>query len=1165
MNLYEINCGIRRVDKILRRIPAKIILSMKLTVVLMLAVTLQISARTHAQQVTLSQKNVSLEQVFKSIQAQTGYGFFYEQGLLKSIPLVNVQVSKVSLKRALDACLEDLPLTYSIVGKTVVVKKKIEPLSKVFPKIETAPILQLLEIKGRVLNSDGEPLEGVSVILVGGKIGATTNYNGFFTINIAGATSGTLEFSRVGYQTKRVKVHNQTEINIVLEQDISGLDDLIVIGYGTSTVKDMTGSVSRLSATDMEGAPPQADIAAMLQGRAAGVNVMINNGAPGAAVAVQIRGTTSLTGNNQPLWVIDGIPQYNVNGSDIESVLKDFNVSDVESIDILKDASATAIYGSRAANGVILVTTKKGKVNMKPQIDISYNLGVQTQSDKYRMLSTEEFKKVTIDGLRNYFYSGSGTVPATGALAPFYDGTKVYTGMEVDYLSAPIESSPFFDANTDWWKELTQNALENKFDVSVRGGTPMSTYYMSVGLKDQAGIIKGSDQKILMIRMNFDTKVAEKLKVGTQINGSYTTTNNKNDMVSRIWAYRPDLPMYDEDGKPFDPGYNYENPLITLKNRNLSDRKGFNGLGFLEFTPLKNLLLRSSVATSFNISNTDRFQREGTVNSTHKGQANYTNSETSNFVFENTATYSKNFNKRHSLTTLVGFTMEKGVYKSVSVGVQNFPDQDVMTNLSSGTTPLKPTSTFTSNSLVSMFSRLNYKFQDRFLATFTYRMDGSSRFGPDKRWGNFPSGALAWLISNEKFAKNYLSFFNYLKLRVSGGISGSQVLGNNDWQPLFTATQYLEEPGITPSQMGNVDLQWEQTNSADVGIDYAILDSRLKGTIGTYLRDINNIIYMKGIPASSAFTSIRQNIASIRNTGIEFDFSYDLIRTKNTTFSVDFNIARNIAVCKEINGVDSVISLAAGTLNTMQLKEGEPIQQWIGYRWSGRYYQSMEEYNLLSTQNPLNGAKIWYQVSTTTIRPGDLRFEDVNGDGVVNNNDRVSLGTAQPKFFGGFGSSLRWKGFSLRANFSYSYGAKRYWYGNSQNWYVSGLTLRNFPAYVLDSWSEDNRDAIWPRMSFGQGSSNTFSDFWLSRADFVRLNLLNLSYRLPKRILPFNMLSSMDIAFSASNIFTITNYKGIDPQGNFNLSSGGIMGTGADFGTYPAMKSYNITLRASIK
>lgn len=1114
---------------------------------------MQAYADVKAQLVTLKFEKATLEQVFERINAQTGYDFLFTSSQLRRAGPVTIDVANAALADVLERIFDSQPLEYSIDNKSVVILPK---------KSESVEMWVLPQSVGRVIDSLGNPIRNVTVRVKGTPQVAITGEDGEYRLHQV-SQDAIVVFTCVGYQSRELKV-SQIRGSIQLHEVESQIEEILVnVGYGEIRAKDLTGSVSQITAADLEGAPPHADIASMLQGKSAGVNVMITSGAPGAAVAVQIRGTTSLTGNNQPLWVIDGIPQYNATGGDIATTLYDLNVADVESVDILKDASATAIYGSRAANGVIIVTTKKGKKDQPPSFDLSYNTGVQAQSDDFRMLNTEEFKEVILDAFRNYFYTrGAGVT--SGGIALVLDNSQIIPNVEVDYMSAPIFEDAFFDGQTNWWNEMTQNSAESKYDLSIRGGSENSNYFISAGIADHQGIIKGSDRTTVSGRLNFDTRIGDVLKLGVNVSGSSTNHNNKDVMVDRIWNFRPDFPMYDENGQIFDPGYNEENPLTSLRNRNLTKRNVLRPNAFLEYRPIKDLIIRSSISLSYNSSVTDRFNRAGTVYTNHNGQANMALNESSNWVFDNTATwyYDKN---DHSLTSLVGFSMERGMTTGFGVGIQNFPDQDIMTNLASGTTLMKPTSNYTTMALVSALSRLNYRYGNRYLATFTFRADGSSRFGPDKRWGYFPSGALAWVVTEESFLKGKNTALSYLKLRSSYGLSGSQVLGNHDWRTLYVAAPYYETPGFAPSQMGNANLRWEQTRSFDVGVDYGFFKDRLTGTIGYYERKTSDIIYSKSIPTSAAFATVKENIATIANRGYEFDINYAIVQNKNTRLAIGFNVAHNESKALDINGFNDELLIYSGSAQAMRIKVGEPLHQWFGFKWSGRYYQSMEEYNLLSVQNPTTGAKIWYQSNLNTVRPGDLRYDDVNGDSIVNNDDRVALGSAQPKFFGGFGPTLRWKNLSIQTQFTFSYGAKRYWYTNSANWYGLGLFLKNYPAYVLDSWKVDNRDAAWPRMAIGMGSSNTFSDFWLSRADFVRLNLIRFSYRIPTNALNVRHLANIEVAASASNLITWTNYNGIDPQGNFNLSNGGIAGTGSDFGTYPSAKSYNFSVRLTLR
>lgn len=1106
------------------------------------------TANAHSQGITMNKRGINLSELFKEIHQKYNYDFFYAEGVLDNSKRFDIAVTNATIDDVLKKTLTVNLLTYTI-NKNIVV-------------IKPGPAYQQNSIQGRVLDENKVPLAGATVLHLNSKSKTTTDRTGAFRlVNVP--LTGKLLISYIGYESMELPVAANMG-DVTLKNASADLQQVeINVGYGRRKAIDLTGSVTRVTEAELEGAPPHADIASMIQGKAAGVNVMVANGAPGAGVSVMIRGTTSLTGNSQPLWVVDGVPQYNVNGTDIGQVLYDYNINDIESVDILKDASATAIYGSRAANGVIIITTKSGKKFKKPQIDVAYNHGIQKQRDGFRTLTSEEFKQVIIDATRNY-YATTGS-KGTGGILTLLDESKIVTGTEVDYYSAPFLSTAFFDGQTNWWKELTQNAIERKLDVSLRGGSDASSYYVSVGVPQQEGIIKGSRRRGFSGRVNLDSRVSDNFTMGLMLNGSNSNIDNKDGMIAKIWDFRPDFPMYTADGKIFDPGYNEENPLTTLKNRDLSVRKGVNGSAFLQFTPAKAWTLRSAISINYNQTVTDRFTREGTAYSTHKGQANISQNESNNWAFENTARFAKLFNQVHDIDFLAGFSMERGTYKAFSVGVQNFPDQDIMTNLSSGTTPLKPTSTSTSTALVSAFTRANYKFKDRYLATFTFRADGSSRFGPDRRWGLFPSGALAWIITRESFMQHLnTDVFNLLKLRGSYGISGSQVLGNNDWRTTYAGAQFEEQPGFAPNQLGNANLRWEQTLTKEAALDYGFFKNKISGSFGVYDKETRDIIYNKNIPSSSAFISVKQNIATIRNKGIEFFIDYNVFRKRDMSMTFNFNIAHNTSTVTQINGVDKFIDLYGGNALAIRMQEGQPMGQWYGYKWSGRYYQSMEEYNLLSSQNPTTGAKIWYQNGQSNIRPGDLKFDDTNGDGIVNNDDKVPLGTFQPKYFGGFAANFRKGGLSLNMNFTYSTGALRYWYTNSANWYGVGLFMRNYPEYVLDSWSTNNRLSQWPRMAYGEGSSNNFSDFWLSKADYLRLSQVRVSYRFPDKWIQSKIKGGLDLAVSASNLFTLTNYNGIDPEGNFKLS-GGATGTGTDFGTYPSIRTFNLSIRYSLR
>ena len=1126
---------------------------MKLNIIIFLiSMSYQLSAYTiYGQKVSINRSNASIVEIFKDIRTQTGIDFLYSNNILDDTRKFSIECKNVSIEKVMEIISNKTDLQFvidsgviSVLGNNTVNE-------------------QPANLSGRIYDNKGNPVGGVSIRVKNSNFTTTSNEQGRFTIPNRSDYKEII-VSHLNYVTQEIPLSKGINNIVLLEKDNSIEEVVLNVGYGVVKQADLTGSVSQIAAKDLEGFAPHQDIASMIQGKAAGVNVQVASGAPGSDVSVNIRGTTSLTGNSQPLWVIDGVPQYNANGTEIGSILYDLNVNDVESIDILKDASATAIYGSRAANGVIIITTKKGNKFVKPQLDVSFNYGFQKQRDGFRTLVADEFKEVITDAIRNNFFT-TGTFPTSAAILPLLDNSVPFTNLEVDYFTAPIRSNAFLDNDVNWWKEMTRTSNEKKLDVSLRGSGNGNNYLISLGIPYQEGIIKGSDRKGITGRVNFDTKIAEKLTFSMNFNGSVNKQNNQDGMLERIWNFRPDFPMYDESGKIYDPGQYEENPLTTLNNRNYGDRKGLNGNTFLQYNFNKNFFLKSGVSISFSQNLLDRFSMAGTVNTTHQGQANISQSEMVNWVFENTANYNKIFAKKHSLSALFGFSMEQGETKTFGAGAQNFPDQYIMTNLSSASTALKPTATHTSLALVSGFSRLNYKFDDKYLLTGTFRADGSSRFGPDKRWGYFLSGAVAWVLNKEKFM-SFLNkdIFNQLKIRSSYGLSGSQVLGNNDWRSLYQAAQFDEKPGYAPQQLGNNNLRWEKTKTWEAGLDYSLFKYRVSGSIGIYEKNTSDIIYNKSIPSSSSFITVKENIASVSNKGVEFSIQGDVIRKKDFNWSLNFNLASNEATVTKINGIDNFMDLYAGSALAIRMQEGKPLGMWYGFKWTGQYYQSMEEYNLLSSQNPNTGVKVWYQNGLSTIRPGDLKFEDINGDGIVNNDDKVELGNSQPKYFGGFGTTIRKGNLSLNVNFVYSKGSTRYWYTNSANWYTTGLYLKNYPEYVKDSWSVDNRDAAWPRMSFGQGTNNIFSDFWISKADYLKVSLIRMNYRVPQDFAKRYFAGAIDLSVSGTNLFTITNYNGIDPEGNFRLT-GGAQGMGTDYGVYPSMRSFNFSIRYSLK
>lgn len=1026
-------------------------------------------------------------------------------------------------------------------------------------------------IRGVVLDDRGEPLPGASVLLKGTRNGTVTDLDGKFilTYSSADVKKPQLVVSFIGMTTRTVDVVGGKDLNVRLTPEVNDLDEVVVIGYGTAKAKDLTGSVSRLNEKDIEMAPMTSNIAGMLQGRAAGVNVMIASASPTSPVSVVIRGQSSLSGDGQPLWVIDGVPQYSSGISgDVSNTLYNLNLNDVSSIDILKDASATAIYGSRAANGVVLVTTKSGSEGMKPTIEVSSRWGWQVlNSNDFESLNAEEYKAYSkqanlLEAFRNggltYFNRKYMDLDKFNLL-----NTSQWDMSDIDDIWLP---TAYYNGTDNYWDMMTQNALTQDYNVSLRGGSQTNSYFASVNYKNQDGVVKGSNSRYIGARFNFESKVSEVVKFGLNMDASSRQANNKDNMISKILDMRPDYPAYNEDGSINTIDYYVKNPLIELMDKNYSQSRNLNASAYLEYNIFPFLKLRSTVNTTYSNVKSETFNRryyDGDTNSSqHKATQNYV------VVWDNLLTFYKTMGK-HDVQALLGSSMEKQSTDFMQVSGTNFPDDDVLTNIGSAASLTKGERSTNSNkyssALASAFARLQYKYNNRYLLTATFRADGSSKFGKDNRWGYFPSAAVGWILSEEDFMQSLKPYVTYLKLRVSYGLTGSQNLSYYDYISYMESNSYNSAPGVYPSSLGNNALQWESQAQTDIGLDYGLWNDRIRGTIGWYRKYVDNLITNRPVPTSSAFADTKQNVGAISNTGIEFDITVDVIKTPDLTWEVNFNAAHNKGKLEKLNGVTKFLGGTAYA--TYKLVEGSELGTFYGYVDAGRFIQNGEEYWALKPIDMATGKPTEYRSASWT-GPGDMYVVDLDGDGKITaDGDRTYLGNSNPNVFGGFGTTLYWKGLMANLTFSYSLGGKRYWVEESSTF--GGTNSYNAPNIVKDSWTVVGADASYPVVThYGAGGNSVFTNRWLHDASYLRLSALNLSYRLPQKWFKKTVIKGVEATFQATNLFTVTKYPGMDPQGGFSTSSAdnayALYGMGSDYSTYPAAKTFNFGLKFTI-
>ncbi len=1006
-------------------------------------------------------------------------------------------------------------------------------------------------IEGQVVDAEsGDPLPGVIVLVKGTTSGVYTDDEGLYEIAVS-PQSQALVFSFIGKKDEEIEIGDQTVINVSLVNEDQSLGEVVIVAYGTSRRQDFTGSSSSIegdAVTDV----PVAGIDQVLQGRAAGVHVISANGQPGGGVSVRVRGPSSITSSNQPLYVIDGIPVESQDlqipgefgtatggglGGQTGNSLSTLNFADVESIEVLKDASATALYGSRAANGVILITTKRGLYGQKPQLNVGYTVGIREVFELPEMLNPAQYKEIVNE-------------------------SRVNAGLD------PFPDDFYGDANTDWLDEIFDQATVQRWNFSLSGGSETSRYFASFSIDDQEGTLTGTGFQRLAGRLNLDSKVSDKLTFGTNIGISRTSENIQANDNFIIGPYvtalnaRPDFPIRNDDGSftsitgvadnPVAAAEGYNNDFTTL--RILASTFG-------QYEIIPNLRLRSSIA--LDLTKLDQVQiwetttLGGVLNGS--GYAQRGANEFKSIIFENTLSYDYTLNEDNTFNILLGGSFQRDTRDNFIASATDFPN-DFLTTFASAATPLSVGGVGTERALISSFARLNYNFADKYLVTGTVRADGSSRFGENNRWGFFPSAAVAWRISNEPFLVNS-NVVNELKFRASWGIIGNDRIGRNNGGlgsnfaslGLYSSSNtngvafaYGGAGGIAPTQIANPDLKWETTTQFDFGIDFELWSSRLSGSLDFYLKQTEDILLLAPVPANSGFNSVNRNIGEMENRGVDLTLSLDIIRNNTFTWNISTNFNYNDnEVIKLVNGED----IEASGFNQSIIREGEALGSFFGWNVVG-IIQNQEQIDAL---NAASSSGV-YQTAGTA--PGDFLYEDVNGDGVITTDDQVVLGGALYDYMGGFANKFEYKGITLFALFQFVEGNEIYNFTKRDNLFQR--TVTNSFAEVLDRWTPTNTDTDISRVAWGDPNQNRRnSSFFVEDGSYLRLRQLRLSYNFPQILLNGTFIRSASLFLQGTDLFTITDYSGVDPE--VNTFGGNVSNAqGVDNKTYPGAKTYSL-------
>jgi TonB-linked SusC/RagA family outer membrane protein len=1016
---------------------------------------------------------------------------------------------------------------------------------------------QTRKIAGRVTSTDdGTPLPGVSIKIAGSRTGVQSDADGYYTLNVPSGTSSVI-FSFVGYKPLTISVGNGSTYNVKLVSDQQLLNDVVVIGYGSTSKRASTGAISNIKASDIQDRPVTGLDQAM-QGQLAGVQVTSASGTPGGAVTVRVRGVSTLSAGSQPLYVVDGTPiQTSSNtttgsnsqlgfGNSVTNPLNDINPADIESIDVLKDASASAIYGSRASNGVVIITTKRGKSG-RTNIDLDYYTGTQQTTKKIDALTGPQYVQMIQEAIQNRYpgltYQGT-TYPSLADL--------ITRGLGRGNLA----NDPSTYTSTNWQDQVFQSAPISNYNLSINGGNEKTRFNMTSGYFDQDGIVKGSDYSRLNFRLNLDHSISDKFKVGTSTSYNRSSSNRINNdnniygVLSSAILISPAVPLYNADGTyGRDPYSTVENPIAAYKepfNLTTSGRLLSNVYG--EYKILPALTFRTNFGADYQIFHERRFL-PSTLNAA-AAPTNGSGAETYfsdlNLLNENTLTFNKSYGD-HSLNVLLGQSWQKDANESIFASGTNFPGNSIQ-RLSAAAVKTDASSSGTSSTLVSFFGRVGYNYKQRYILSATVRSDGSSRFTEGNRFGYFPAVSAAWIASDEAFLKNQ-NLFSTIKLRGSYGVTGNNFIGDFLSRTLISAgSNFNQVAGLNPSQLGDPNLTWEKTKSSDLALDLGLLKDRIVLSVDVYYRKTTNLLANLPLAGSAGFTGYRTNAGTMENKGLELDLHTVNIKSKDFNWSSSLNISFNRNKILSLANNDA--PYGAGFASYVQV--GEPVGSFRGYRTLG-IFQNQAEIDALNAaaKTKTGSTTALYQVSGTA--PGDVRFADLNGDGVITGADQEILGSAQPKFTGGFTNNLSYKMFDLSFFWQFSYGNKIY---NNTRSFAEGMnTIYGQFASVLDRWTPTNTDTEMPRAVYGDPNSNTrVSDRFLENGSYLRLKNVNLGFNLPSEVAAKLHVRKLRIFASAQNLATITKYKGFDPEvSTFNSDP---LSQGTDFLSVPQAKSF---------
>ena len=1114
----------------------------------------ELLARPISLELTNQDVRVALARIEKSAEVK----FSYEPALLRSRKRVTPEARNEPL--ALPRLLRPFDRTYEESGKHIILTRQRDAglgADQKTAEVRNAPVD--ITVSGKVTDESGAELPGVNVLVKGTQRGTTTDSNGEYSLSVPDQNA-VVVFSFVGYETTEMPVGNNTSLNVSLKVDIKALGEVVVVGYGTQSKKDVTGSIASLTTQAIKDMPVT-NIGEGMAGRMPGVLVQQASGAPGSGPSIKIRGLGSISAGNGPLIVVDGQPLNSgdlVNGSGLNLI----NPNDIETVDVLKDASATAIFGSRGANGVVMITTKRGKAG-KSTINLDYYTGIQEVSKTMDMLNAQQFAEFSKSAHNNAYLE---RVPGASITAP---NSARPAGQRYRYPRGEFPGLDFDNPagiqSYDYQSLIFRTAPISNYQLSASGGSDKVQYMVSGNYLKQDGIIRQSGMDRFTFRSNVDAQVSPRIKVGMSISPSFTKERRvnsdghwaSNGVINAALSQVPIVPIYQADGIAYNSQASIAAPYdwagVTNPVANITEADNhvntlrLLGNTYLEVGIWKSLKYRGSVGGDITYLRQNQY-RASTMPLNQLLPPNISTgssitSQNINWVTNHTLDYSFELGTAHRFTALIGVEAQQNTFENNRVDATNFPN-DIVRTVNAGV--ISGGSSFKEQySLASYFGRVGYVFNDKYLFNASIRRDGSSRFGANQRYGIFPSASVGWRVSEEPFLKN-VAAISELKLKASFGLSGNNAFANYGSIGTLGIDNYVVgnglASGLATNVIGNPNLTWEKSRQTDIGMELGLFKNRVFLLADYYSRITSDLLLSVQVPSLTGFTSANQNIGRVENKGMEFGLT-----TRNTVgtlaWTTDLNLSFNRNTVLALGPTGDAIRSGSGVGETNITVLGEPLGNFYGYQQIGVFRDQ---------------AELDAYPHFADSRPGDVKFADVNNDGVINANDRTLIGNNQPDFIYGINNTLTYGGFDLSVSAQGVQGGQIL---NLSRRFIENLEgNQNQLATVLDRWQspEQPGNGIVPRANTrSTGNNNAVSSRWVESASYFRIRNITLGYRLPRALSDRIKIQNARIYAGVQNLFTSTKYLGYNPEvsGYENALTGGV-----DYGSYPLARTYTIGL-----